>query len=197
MFPLGDTAKPQVRAEAAARGLRVADKPDSHDICFIPDGDTRGFLAGPLGERPGELVDAEGRVVGPTPALRVHRRPAPRARAGPRRPDGEPRYVLGVEARTNTVVIGTRDLLGVDAIVGGHARWCGPAPDGVAEVGAQLRAHGEEHAATAWADGDTVHVRLAERARGVAPGQSVVLYAGTRVVGSATIQEAFAAASTP
>ncbi|HEY7987767.1 MAG TPA: aminomethyltransferase beta-barrel domain-containing protein, partial [Lapillicoccus sp.] len=58
-------------------------------------------------------------------------------------------------------------------------------------------AHGEEHAATAWADGDTVHVRLAERARGVAPGQSVVLYSGTRVVGSATIQEAFAASSTP
>ena len=65
------------------------------------------------------------------------------------------------------------------------------------EVGAQLRAHGEEYAATAWADSDTVHVRLAERARGVAPGQSVVLYSGTRVVGSATIQEAFAASSTP
>ena len=99
--------------------------------------------------------------------------------------------------RTNTVVIGTRDLLGVDAIVGGHARWCGPAPDGVAKVGAQLRAHGEEYPATAWADGDTVHVRLAERARGVAPGQSVVLYAGTRVIGSATIHKAFAAPASP
>ena len=88
---------------------------------------------------------------------------------------------------TNQVVVGAADLLGVNAITGHHARWCGPAPEGVVRVGAQVRAHGEEHAATAWADGDRVEVRLDERVRGVAPGQSVVLYDGTRVVGSATI----------
>ena len=157
-----------------------------------------GSSAGRLGEQPGDLVDTEGTVVGSHSGAYGftvgQRRGLGLDRGGL---DGEPRFVVGVEARTNTVVIGTRDLLGVDAIVGGHARWCGPAPDGVVEVGAQLRAHGEEYAATAWADGDTVHVRLAERARGVAPGQSVVLYAGTRVVGSATIQEAFAAPATP
>ena len=58
MFPLGDSTKAQVRAEAARRGLAVADKPDSHDICFIPDGDTRGFLQRELGERSGPIVDA-------------------------------------------------------------------------------------------------------------------------------------------
>src|SRR5690348_4100481 len=59
MFPLGDTTKAEVRAEAARRGLAVADKPDSHDICFIADGDTRGFLARRLGEQQGPIVDAE------------------------------------------------------------------------------------------------------------------------------------------
>jgi tRNA-specific 2-thiouridylase len=98
--------------------------------------------------------------------------------------------VVDVEASTNTVVIGTRDLLGVDTVVGEHARWCGPAPDGTVALGAQLRAHGEEYAARARANGDEVHVRLAERVRGVAAGQSVVLYDDTRVVGSATIREA-------
>ena len=63
-FPLGDTTKPAIREEAAARGFSVAKKPDSHDICFIPDGDTRGFLAGRLGEQPGELVTTDGEVVG-------------------------------------------------------------------------------------------------------------------------------------
>src|SRR4029079_1934863 len=65
VFPLGDTTKAGVRAEAAERGLAVADKPDSHDICFIADGDTRGFLADRLGEAPGDIVDAaSGAVLG-------------------------------------------------------------------------------------------------------------------------------------
>ena len=82
---------------------------------------------------------------------------------------------------------------GVDAVVGEHVRWCGPAPEGTVSLRAQLRAHGEEYAAMARADGDEVHVRLAERVRGVAAGQSVVLYDGTRVVGSATIRQAYRA----
>src|SRR6202046_5742037 len=60
MFPLGDTPKTQVRAEAASRGLAVADKPDSHDVCFIADGDTSGFLARHVGAAPGPITDTEG-----------------------------------------------------------------------------------------------------------------------------------------
>src|SRR5205823_2935172 len=63
MFPIGDSTKAQVRDEAARRGLAVARKPDSHDICFIPDGDTRGFLSRELGERSGPIVDATTRTV--------------------------------------------------------------------------------------------------------------------------------------
>ena len=193
-FPLGDTAKPQVRQEAAALGFFVAAKPDSHDVCFIPDGDTRKWLTDRLGEQPGDIVDLDGTTVGHHAgayAFTVGQRRG--LRLGQPAAGGEPRYVVEVQPATNTVVVATGELLGVDAITGDHARWCGPAPQGVVSVGAQVRAHGEEVPATAWADGnggDRVEVRLRRRIRGVAPGQSVVLYDGTRVVGSATISRA-------
>jgi tRNA-specific 2-thiouridylase len=191
-FPLGDTVKSDVREEARSRGFYVADKPDSHDICFIADGDTRGFLASRLGEQPGELVDAvTGQVVGTHSGAYGYTVGQRRGLGLDRSSlDGSPRYVVDVDASANRVTIGTADLLGVNAIRGGHARWCGPPPDGVVEVGAQVRAHGEEVPAQAWVSGEDVEVRLASRLRGVAPGQSVVLYEGTRVVGSATIASA-------
>ena len=103
------------------------------------------------------------------------------------REDHAKRYVVDVQPKTNTVVVGTADLLGVDVIEAEHARWPGPPPSGEVRLGAQLRAHGEEFPAWVSADGERVTVRLDERTRGVAPGQSVVLYECTRVVGSATI----------
>ncbi|MEO5982660.1 MAG: tRNA 2-thiouridine(34) synthase MnmA [Pedococcus sp.] len=188
-FPLGDTAKPEVRSEARERGFYVASKPDSHDICFIADGDTRGWLTARLGEQEGDIVDAtSGEVVGSHAGSYGYTVGQRRGLGLPRSSqDGEPRFVVGVDASTNTVTIGTADLLGVNAIRGDHARWCGAPPEGVVEVGAQVRAHGEEVPAQAWASGEDVEVRLSTRMRGVAPGQSVVLYEGTRVVGSATI----------
>ncbi len=194
-FPLGETTKADIRAEAAERGFSVAKKPDSHDICFVPSGDTRGWLTERLGERPGDVLDASGEVVGRhggAYGFTVGQRRGLGLDRGSL--DGEPRYVTSVDAARNTVTIGTRELLGVDALTGGHTRWCGAAPEGVVAVGAQVRAHGEEVPATAWAEGAgedaRVHVRLEDRVRGVAPGQSVVLYEGTRVVGSATVTEA-------
>ncbi len=190
-FPLGDTTKPDIRAEASARGFSIAKKPDSHDICFIPDGDTRAWLTKRLGEQPGPIVDSDGAVLGEHQGAYAYT-------VGQRRglgltvpaADGQPRYVTSTQTSSNTVVVGTHELLGVDHITGDHARWCGPSPEGVIEVGAQIRAHGQEYPATAWAEGEQVQVRLGERIRGVAPGQSVVLYDGTRVVGSATIVSA-------
>jgi tRNA-specific 2-thiouridylase len=191
LFPLGDSTKPQVREEAASRGFYVAKKPDSHDICFIADGDTRGWLADRLGEQPGEIVDASGEVLGEHRGAYAYT-VGQRRGLNLRRPadDGRPRYVLEVQPASNTVVVGPRELLGVNALTGDHARWCGRPPEGIVSAGAQVRAHGAEVPATAWADGDRVEVRLEERVRGVAPGQSVVLYDGTRVVGSATIGSA-------
>ena len=188
-FPLGDTVKDGVRAEAAERGFSVARKPDSHDICFVADGDTRGWLTRRLGERPGELVDAaSGEVVGEHAGAYGFTVGQRRGLGVDRsRLDGEARYVVEVDAPRNRVVIGTADLLGVDVLRGEHLRWCGPPPAGEVRLGAQVRAHGAEVPALAAVDGDGVTVRLDERVRGVAPGQSVVLYEGTRVVGSATV----------
>ena len=192
-FPLGDTVKADIRAEAAARGFSVAKKPDSHDICFIADGDTRGWLAQRLGERPGPIVDEHGAVLGEHGGAHGYT-VGQRRGLGLKVPsaDGSPRYVVSTDTRSNTVVVGPEELLGVDLITADHVRWCGPAPTGEVRVGAQLRAHGEEHPATARverADGipERLVVHLDGRTRGVAPGQSVVLYDGTRVVGSGTI----------
>ncbi|MFK5633199.1 MULTISPECIES: tRNA 2-thiouridine(34) synthase MnmA [unclassified Ornithinimicrobium] len=187
-FPLGDTVKTDIRAEAAARGFSVARKPDSHDICFIADGDTRGWLADRLGERPGPVVDTDGTVLGEHGGAHGYT-VGQRRGLGLKVPtaDGTPRYVLSTDTATNTVVVGPEELLGVDVMTADHVRWCGPAPDGTVRVGAQVRAHGAEHPAAAQVDEGVLTVRLEERVRGVAPGQSVVLYEGTRVVGSGTI----------
>src|SRR5690606_18098238 len=99
-FPLGDTTKPQIRVEAAERGFSIARKPDSHDICFIPDGDTRGFLSRRLGESAGELVDAStGDVVG-THSGSYGFTVGQRRGLGLERSslDGQARYVVDVEA---------------------------------------------------------------------------------------------------
>lgn len=189
MFPLGDTTKEQVRKEAADRGLGVAAKPDSHDICFIADGDTRRFLSGQLGSAPGQIVDADGTVlgghdgsygftIGQRRGLGLDR-PAP---------DGRPRYVLGIEPATRTVTVGPAEGLDVREIEATRPVWSGrAAPDGPLECRVQLRAHGAAIAATCQPAAGGVRITLSEPARGVARGQAAVFYDGELVLGSATI----------
>jgi len=196
LFPIGDTHKTDVRAEAAARGLAVADKPDSHDICFIADGDTRAFLRSRLGEQPGAIVDAvSGAVVGGHDgayAFTVGQRRG--LRIGVPAADGKPRYVLDVSPVTNTVTVGPADLLDVDVVVGESPTWCADVPHLPFDGSAQLRAHGAALPCTANVDQGELLVRLHSPARGVATGQTVVLYDGDCVVGSATIARTVAAA---
>ncbi len=189
MFPLGGSTKDEVRAEARRRGLLVADKPDSHDICFIPDGDTAGWLRDRLGSAPGDVVDAvSGETLGTHEgafAFTVGQRRG--LHVGRPAEDGGRRYVVGVDVGSATVLVGPPVLLEVDRIEGERARWCGPAPAGPVEVDVQVRAHGERIPGVLERDGAAVRVMTRERVRGVAPGQAVVAYAGTRVLGSATI----------
>jgi tRNA-specific 2-thiouridylase len=192
MFPLGDTraTKDEIRAEAERRGLTVARKPDSHDICFIADGDTRGFLARHLGTAEGEIVDEEGRTVGTHQGaygFTVGQRRG--LRLGRPAPDGKPRYVLDISPVDNRVTVGPAEALDVVALTAIRPRWCGtpPAAGRPGRYTAQIRAHGEETPVTAEPAGDGLRVRFDRPVRGVAPGQAVVLYDGTRVVGSATI----------
>jgi tRNA-uridine 2-sulfurtransferase len=198
MFPLGGLLKPQVRADADRRGLSVADKPDSHDICFIPDGDTRGWLEQRLGSRPGQIRDGAGEVLGQHEGaygFTVGQRKG--LRIGRPAPDGRPRYVLDIEPVSGTVVVGPAEALDVVEVAGDRVRWCGEPPSGAFEATAQVRAHGEAVPARARPDGPRIRVSLAEPLRGVAPGQAVVLYQGTRVLGSATITATTSAAESP
>jgi len=191
MFPLGDTPKAQVRAEAASRGLAVADKPDSHDVCFIADGDTKGFLARHLGQAPGQIVDRSGAVLGEHDgayAFTVGQRRG--LRVGRPADDGQPRYVLDIEPVTRTVTVGPAEGLDVTEITATRPVWTGCAPlTEPRDCLVQLRAHGEIHACTAWLEDDALRIRLAlgHPARGVAKGQAAVLYDRDQVLGSATI----------
>jgi len=196
LFPLGDSPKPEVRREAARRGLLVADKPDSHDICFVADGDNAGWLREKLGDRApnrgGDIVDdATGEVLGRhagTFGFTIGQRRG--LRLGHPAPDGRPRFVLDIEPVSGTVRVGPREDLTVDRITAVRPRWCGQAPTGPLEATVQLRAHGGEHRAVVTVAGDGVEVELVDAAQGIAPGQAAVIYDGTRVVGSATIAAA-------
>ena len=156
MFPLGASTKAEVRAEAAARGMAVASKPDSHDVCFIPDGDTRAFLAGRLGDAPGHIVTQDGALVGQHDGaygFTIGQRKG--LRVGVPAGDGQPRYVLDIEPVSRTVTVGPRQALDVREIVAERPVWTGCPPlAGPRDCLVQLRAHGEVHPATAELDGD-------------------------------------------
>jgi tRNA-specific 2-thiouridylase len=189
-FPLGADLKSEVRAEAERRGLLVARKPDSHDICFIPDGDTAAFVRRTVGTAPGNVVDAT------TGDVLARHEGAHAFTIGQRRglnlrvpaADGAPRYVVDVDVQTGTVQVGPPQLLDVDVVEGVRPLWTGR-PLGVdpTAVHAQVRAHGAPVAAWARCVDGRLLVELDEPIRGLASGQAVVLYDGTRVVGSATV----------
>ncbi|MGL5824422.1 MAG: tRNA 2-thiouridine(34) synthase MnmA [Nocardioides sp.] len=193
VFPLGASTKPEVRREAEARGLLVADKPDSHDICFIADGDTAGWLKEKLGDRApnssGDIVDdATGQVLGAhegTYGFTIGQRRG--LRLGVPADDGKPRFVLDIEPVSGTVRVGPRESLSIDRIAARDPLWCSAAPNRPLRATVQLRAHGGEHRAVVTVAGEMVRIRLYDPAQGIAPGQSAVIYDGTRVVGSAII----------
>ena len=193
MFPLGDVAsKEETRREAASRGLGVSAKPDSYDICFVADGDTQGFLRDRLGSRPGDVVDTSGAVVGRHDGAYAYTVGQRRGLAlGTPAADGRPRYVLQVEPVNNRVVVGPAAELAVGVVHADRAVWYDERAHDERAVQVQVRAHGAPVAGLVTGPGPradgTVQVRLVEPLSGVAPGQSLVLYDGTRVLGQATV----------
>jgi len=190
LFPLGDTVKDDVRIEAKKRGLYVANKPDSHDICFIPSGNNAGWLRDRLGSENGPIVDEDGTQVGEHQGAYTYT-------IGQRRglnlsvptEGGVPRYVLKIEPKSNTVVVGAREALAISQIEGEKAIWCGPLPQyGVPHRGfAQVRAHGTPLPCEYRTDGTSIVADLDEPLFGLATGQGLVIYDEDRVVGSATV----------
>ncbi len=188
-FPLGDTEKVDIRKEAHARGLAVAQKPDSHDICFVPSGDNAGWLRDRLGSDVGPIVDQDGVKLGEHKGAYTYTI-GQRKGLGLTVPtvDGSPRFVLKIEPVTNTVVVGAREDLAVTTMVGEKPVWCGPAIDEAPRRGlVQIRAHGQPLPSTYFFDGTHVFATLDDPILGLATGQAMALYEDDRVVGSATI----------
>lgn len=201
-FPLGDTpSKDIVRAEAAERGFTVANKPDSYDICFIPDGDTRGWLADKMGAEKGEILDRSGEVIGSHDgalAFTVGQRKG--LRLGMPADDGKPRFVLEIRPKENAVVVGPKEALAIGEIAGSRFTWAGqpPAtPELEFDCDVQIRAHADPVPAVAVVrDGELV-ITPADPLDGVAPGQTAVVYVGTRVLGQCTIDRTVSAVPVP
>jgi tRNA (5-methylaminomethyl-2-thiouridylate)-methyltransferase len=186
-FPLGELTKDDVRAAARRLGVPNADKPESQEICFIPDGDHKAFVEARGGAgRAGVIVDAAtGAVVAPHAGTH-------RFTVGQRRgvPGGAPdrRFVLRIDAATGTVHVGPRERLGRTSLRVSDVRWVAGAPRERLRCAVQIRHHATP--APAWldlaADG-FVDVHLDEPALGVAPGQAAVFYAADTVVGGGWI----------
>jgi tRNA-specific 2-thiouridylase len=189
-FPLGGLPKSEVRAIAEAEGLRVAAKPDSQDICFVPDGDYARIVRGlrPEGGEPGEIVDAaSGAVLGRHKGV-IH------YTVGQRRGleiggQAEPLYVTGIDAPARRVLVGPRRMLAVSAARLIETNRIGPLGD--APLMAKVRSLAKPVPVVLdgpLGDGAPTTIRFTAPEYGVAPGQAAVLYAGDRVVGGGWIE---------
>jgi tRNA-specific 2-thiouridylase len=186
LFPVGDHTKVEIRELAAEAGLRNAAKPDSQEICFIPDNDYAGFLRRYRGEfdTAGEFVDPRGNVLGRHPGYEQFT-------IGQRRglgiTFGEPRFVIRIEPESRRVVLGTKEDLAAGCLFGERMNWLIPSPPEKFRCRVQIR---YQHT-PAWAEvsvmGDTIAVEFDEPQFGVAPGQAVVLYDEDRVLGGGWI----------
>jgi len=190
-FPLAELTKPEVRARARALGLVTAEKPESQEICFVPDGDYAGFLARRLGAdhpalTPGPLVTADGTVVG-------QHRGYGRYTVGQRKGLGggfsRPLYVLTVRPGTNEVVVGSEAELERDDVVLGDLNWLAAPPVVGERVGVQVRHRARVvPAQVVSADAERVELRLDRPERAVTPGQSGVVFRGDVLVGGGRIR---------
>jgi len=191
-FPLGGLPKLAVRAAAERLALPVAQKPDSQDICFVPDGKYRDLVAKlrPDSAIAGDIVDQSGRVLGRhdgTIGFTVGQRRG--LAIGARDAAAEPLFVLAVDATAARVTVGPRAALARREIALAGTNWLGAAGAAGVPIAAKIRSTTPpKHATYARGAGDTALVTLAEPEYGVAAGQACVLYAGPRVLGGGWIQ---------
>lgn len=198
-FPLGGLPKPDVRQIAAEMGLGVAAKPDSQDICFVPDGDYAKVVRSirPEAEASGDIVHAAtGEVLGTHRGI-IH------YTVGQRRGleiggQPEPLYVVEIDASGRRVLVGPRHMLAVGAAVITETNRIGPMPDSCVQLTAKVRSLARPVPVVvegAFGDGASARLRFAQPEYGVAPGQAAVIYAGDRVIGGGWIDSTEPAAS--
>ena len=184
IFPLGEYRKEEVRRIAEDRGLAVAYTPESQDICFIPDGDYRGFVRKKVEAEPGEIVDKGGRTLGKHAGI-VNFTVGQRRGIGVSAPT--PLYVTGVRPSQKQVVVGRRKDLEVREVRVGDLNWFLD-PEEAASVQIRYNSAPVSCEIEDLGTGE-VRARLAEAVMGVAPGQSAVFYKGDRVVGGGVVRQ--------
>ncbi|MEM6712699.1 MAG: tRNA 2-thiouridine(34) synthase MnmA [Pseudomonadota bacterium] len=195
-FPLGHMTKQETRAHAERMGLTIADKPDSQDICFVPNGSYADIIAKlrPEAAEPGDIVHVDGRVVGQHEGI-IHYTVGQRRGLGVSA--GEPLYVVKIEAPAKRVVVGPREALGVARVALRDFNWIGGAGSDLTagvQVAARVRSTRPPKPAVLRVVEGHAHVDLIEGETGVAPGQACVLYSddgeGARVLGGGFIARA-------
>ena len=187
-FPVGGLTKAEVRACARRLNLTTADKPDSHEICFVPDGDAGGFVERHLGaeDHAGPIVDSSGRVLGQHRG--VHRLTVGQ-RKGLGLAAGVPMYVLRLDSTTREVVVGPRDELGGRTLEASTVNWiAGEPPSGSRRATARIRhRHQDAPAVVSPVGSDRAAVEFDDPQIAITPGQAVVFYDGDDVIGGGWI----------
>jgi tRNA-specific 2-thiouridylase len=188
LFPLGDFTKQDVRRMAAEMGLSVASKIDSADICFLPYSDYRLFLAERFPQRPGDIVDSGGRLLGRHKGVAGYT--IGQRRGLPARGGKEPLYVLSVNPLTNTVIAGSDDELLADVLWADNLSFVsGQAPETPLALEAKIRYRSQAAPALLSLYDGRAEVRFERPQRAITPGQAVVFYQGQKVLGGGIIAE--------
>ncbi len=187
LTPLGGMSKPEIREIARGLGLRVAEKVDSQEICFVPGNDYKAFLRGHMGEsefHPGGIYDTAGNFVAAHEGIELFT-------IGQRKglPGGSPRprYVVDIDPATNAVIVGDAEDLVTGEFEVDRVNWLAGDFDGAEEITVKIRYAHPGTAATLEREGDRARIVLREPQRAVTPGQAAVFYAGDRVLGGGWI----------
>lgn len=188
LLPLGGFSKVQTRQMAAERGLTVANKPDSQEICFVPDDDYGAFLAEKYGKQiqTGPFITTAGKVVGQHKGLPYY---TIGQRKGLGLALGEPVYVVALDKERNAVILGSNEEVFGKGLVAGDLNWIAvDCPDGPLEVEAKIRYSAKPAPAVVTVVEDKAIVKFKEPQRAITPGQAVVFYQDDLVVGGGTIE---------
>ena len=188
LLPVGEYPKSEIRRIAADACLPVADKPDSQEICFIPDGDYRKFVGERVTPKAGDLVDADGKILGTHPGIQFFTI-GQRRGLGLKGNTGSPLYVTAIDSESNRVVLGSNEDLMRRELWASRVNFvAGEAPTAPIEITAKIRYKASEEPAILSPRGDWVELSFHEPQRAVTPGQAVTFYQDEEIIGGGIIE---------